>query len=364
MDLRLKEVNALPVRTWNWLGVNGSVLEEEIRELSPLPERQALSLPGGVTLAGGAFAEAAEIASGMGTQAEAFVTESRNAGRFLQTEPGAKVREPVFLDYVLDAHTPALADYNTILARENSELTVVMRYRSEGDAPVFHGGLTKILAGAGAMVRLVQVQLLNDDTVHFNDVGVLTQEGASVEVVQVEFGGRSAFSGCKARLEGRASRFEADTVYLGDRSRVLDMNYIAEHVGRDTQSEMHANGALMDDSQKIYRGTIDFVRGTAYSVGHESEYTLLFSPRVRNRTAPLILCGEENVEGQHAASIGRIDENKLFYLMSRGLSETEAKRLMIEAQFAPALGKIPLEALRAEILEWLKERINKHEILG
>lgn len=52
---------------------------------------------------------------------------------------------------------------------------------------------------------------------------------------------------------------------------------------------------------------------------------LLFSPSARNRTAPLILCGEEEVEGQHAASVGRLDENKLYYLRSRGLSEAQAR---------------------------------------
>lgn len=99
------------------------------------------------------------------------------------------------------------------------------------------------------------------------------------------------------------------------------------------------------------------MKGAAYSVGHESEYTLLFSPRVRNRTAPLILCGEENVEGQHAASIGKIDQNKLFYLMSRGLSESLAKQIVIEAQFTPALEKIPEDALRDSVHEWLRERL-------
>ncbi|MFR1804674.1 MAG: SufB/SufD family protein, partial [Faecalispora jeddahensis] len=171
-------------------------------------------------------------------------------------------------------------------------------------------------------------------------------------------GAHKIFSGCKARLEERRCRFEAETIYLGDKSRIIDMNYVAQHIGKETESEIHANGALLDESQKIYRGTIDFLRGAAYSVGHESEYTLLFSPRVRNRTAPLILCGEENVEGQHAASIGKIDPGKLFYLMSRGLSEPQAKQIVIEAQFTPALEKIPEEALRESVHDWLKERMS------
>ena len=101
---------------------------------------------------------------------------------------------------------------------------------------------------------------------------------------------------------------------------------------------MHTAGVLTGNADKILRGTIDFRRGAKRGVGHESEDVLLFSPHARNRTAPLILCGEEEVEGQHAASIGRLDEAKLYYLRSRGLSEAQARRLMVDARFAPAGG--------------------------
>ena len=106
------------------------------------------------------------------------------------------------------------------------------------------------------------------------------------------------------------------------------------------------------------RGTVDFQRGAKRGVGHESEDVLLFSPNARNRTAPLILCGEEEVEGQHAASVGRLDENKLYYLRSRGLSEAQARRLMVDARFAPAIDKIPLESLQDEVRENVAGRLN------
>ena len=102
----------------------------------------------------------------------------------------------------------------------------------------------------------------------------------------------------------------------------------------------------------------DFQRGAKRGVGHESEDVLLFSPSARNRTAPLILCGEEEVEGQHAASVGRLDENKLYYLRSRGLSEAQARRLMVDARFAPAIDKIPLDSLQDEVRENVARRLS------
>lgn len=356
MNITLQDINLLPVRTWRWLGVNGTEIVEEIP--GPfVPQEAALQLPQGVTALPTAFSGADDIATGMGKDAEEFVKENRSAGIHLTVEAGAKATEPLFLDYTLGKTNAALADYNTIYAKENSKITLVIDYRSQEDTPVFHGSLTKIFAERGAHVQLVQIQLLHDSAVHFDNVGVIVNEEAHVEVTHIELGSGKVYSGCRAKLMERKARFEAEAIYLGDKKRLFDMNYIAEHIGRETESEIHANGALLDESQKIYRGTIDFVRGASHSVGHESEFTLLFSPRVRNRTAPLILCGEENVEGQHAASIGKIDQNKLFYLMSRGLSETQAKQIVIEAQFTPALEKIPDEARRESVSAWLKERI-------
>ena len=68
--------------------------------------------------------------------------------------------------------------------------------------------------------------------------------------------------------------------------------------------------------------------------------------------------GEEEVEGQHAASIGRLDEAKLYYLRSRGLSEAQARRLMVDARFAPAIDKIPLDSLQDEVRENVARRLN------
>ena len=100
------------------------------------------------------------------------------------------------------------------------------------------------------------------------------------------------------------------------------------------------------------------------ALGHESEDVLMFSPTARNRTAPLILCGEEEVEGQHAASVGRLDEGKLYYLRSRGLSESQARRLMVDARFAPAIEKIPLEELRTEVRETVARRLDDEQLDG
>ena len=160
------------------------------------------------------------------------------------------------------------------------------------------------------------------------------------------------------------SEYDLDAVYFGRDNDVLDYNDVSVQIGRDTLCEMHTAGVLTGNADKILRGTVDFRRGAKRGVGHESEDVLLFSPTARNRTAPLILCGEEEVEGQHAASVGRLDESKLYYLRSRGLSESQARRLMVDARFAPAIEKIPLEELRTEVRETVARRLDDEQLDG
>ena len=97
----------------------------------------------------------------------------------------------------------------------------------------------------------------------------------------------------------------------------------------------------MEEAQKTLRFTIDFKNGSAGSAGDEQEDTLLLSPDVINRTMPIILCQEEDVDGRHGATIGQLGEDLLFYMQSRGIDEEEAKRIMIKARLDSVARMIP-----------------------
>lgn len=121
---------------------------------------------------------------------------------------------------------------------------------------------------------------------------------------------------------------------------------------------MQVRGALLGKSEKIFRGTLDFLEGSKGSVGREDEEVVLLSPNVRNRSVPIMLSHEDDVDGHHAVSVGKMDEDKLFYLMSRGLDLAEAQRLVVEASFNPVLDRIPDAELKAEIDTYLQRRLS------
>ncbi len=361
MNLELAQVNTLPAPTWFRLGINDTKLTEEIPELRPYRgEYLSGDLPEGAEVSKRSF-PAPELSTGMGDEVRDFSEDNRTCGVTVRVPDGVKAERPVFLSYRVDETNPSVLDVNTVVAGDGSEVTVVMSYTSPTDFHGFHGGLTRLYAGKNAVIRLVQVQMLGDKCLHYDDVGAQCAENGEVKVTQAELGAKSTAAGLKACLRGRKSRLNLDTIYFGDRSRSIDINYVAEQLGGASRSEIHASGALMDESRKTFRGTINFLRGAKRAVGHESEYTLLFSPKVVNRSAPLILCTEEDVEGQHAASAGKIDADRLFYLMSRGLSEMDARKLLIEAQFRPVTDRIPIPALREAVFKYVKERLETIE---
>ena len=111
----------------------------------------------------------------------------------------------------------------------------------------------------------------------------------------------------------------------------IDINLSVNHRGKKTESEIKANGALMDSAEKVFRGTIDFKNGSSDSVGAENETVLMLGDNVVNKTVPLILCAEENVEGTHGATIGELDDATLFYFESRGIDKEHASDIMARA---------------------------------
>ena len=129
------------------------------------------------------------------------------------------------------------------------------------------------------------------------------------------------------------------------------------HKGVRSLSNIETKGVLMDESRKVFRGNLYFKKGARASKGVEGEYVLLLDPKVKSDSIPGLFCEEDDVQGEHAASAGQMDKDKLFYLMSRGLSERESKKLIVEASFRPVIDKIPLISMRDMLMEEIERRL-------
>lgn len=330
-------INKLPAPTWNRLKMNfakaeGISLPQDICE-------PVVALQGSICLnksnaAGccgcsgkyaGQRADFSRMATGMGEDMDKL-----GAGQTLHLVADSGKSTAV----ITWRHAENTGCYNRveIEAHDDSEVTVIMTYISTAAAAGMAAVQTKIAAGNNAKVKLVQVQLLGSGFVQLNDVGSELQEKASLEVLQLQLGAARIYNGVRTELMGDNSNFDAAIGYYGRHWQHLDMNFIANHHGKNTTCNMDADGVLQSGAFKLYRGTIDFKLGCSGAVGAENETVLLLSDDVVNQSIPLILCGEEDVQGNHGASIGKMDEDLLFYLCSRGFSEQEAVDMMAKAK--------------------------------
>ncbi|MBO6245771.1 MAG: SufD family Fe-S cluster assembly protein [Anaerovibrio sp.] len=218
-------------------------------------------------------------------------------------------------------------------------------------------GIVNINIGENASLKLTQLQLMPQDCGHVNEINVVLEKKAKLQLVAVETGAKSFASKVNIILKGDKSQADVSLLYFGDGDRSLDLNYVLEFQGRKTVGNLEVYGGLMGASQKIFRGTLDFKQGSKQAKGYEKENVVVLSSGVRNRSVPIMLSGEDDVVGNHAVSSGKINEDKLHYLMSRGLSPAEARKLVLEAAFNPVLELIDDEALRQEIDSYIKERL-------
>ena len=190
-----------------------------------------------------------------------------------------------------------------------------------------------------------------EDQQHLESVGVTADENARVEVRQYALGGGTIALGTCVDLAGNRSQADVLLRYHARRKDVLDINHVVRQRGRNTRAEVSESGALDDAARKTLRATIDLVHGARGSKGNEAESVLVLGDDVVNKTMPVILCDEDDVAGNHGATIGSVSPEQIDYLMDRGLSRREAEQLFVRAIFEDAIMHAPEEAShRAAVL--------------
>lgn len=298
-------VNRLPSKTWNWLKVNQASV--------PWDQEQTVDL---------------------GTEQHTFD----------QTQP-----LPVRI--VVETAHPYVKKQIHIEAKAGVSVTVYETFQTAHGLQV----QTNLTVGEGATIRLVQVQDTRPGAVLVSQVNGQCEKGGRIEWYQVLAGRGDVCLGGQVDLNGDGSSLKSETGYLGRKGQTIDIGLAVNHYGKKTESEMNASGALKDDARKIFRGTIDFKKGCADSVGNEKETVLMLGQDAVNKTVPLILCAEENVVGNHGATIGEMDKDTLFYFESRGIDRQAAENMLARAAIERLAHLIGDEETQAAILSQISE---------
>ncbi len=361
MITQVNRVDRMQEKTWSWLDVNTAQLhlyaQDEKREKGIRVEA-----PDGIEI----IQDFSEVS--FPKAAEGFLTD-QNSNRFF--EEHSKLRyyiripeqyrgeAPVRIIFEAEEEGCVIDEDIVIEAQEKSEASVIFQYRSKNENVCFHSGRTRVLVRENASLKLVKVQLFNDGTAHHDTVQGIVEKKGSLSLVQAEMGSAGAAAGWNVLLAGEESQADLDILYLGEKEKKLDFTSRVELRGQKTGSRVRAKGILLGKSKKIFRDTLDFISGAKGAAGREEEDVLMLADTVRNISVPLLFCGEDDVQGEHAATSGRPNESILFYLMSRGLSDADARMLLAESKFAAALDKMDDKALKEEIVTFLRKSIER-----
>lgn len=223
-----------------------------------------------------------------------------------------------------------------VIAAPHSRVSLTISYEGISNGSGFAGCGLRVFAGADSEVKVDSIQALKGCWTVFDDSGYVLDDNAHVIVTHRVLGSDSASTGLSADLRGDQSRIDVATRYLGVGHQERDFNYSIKQRGRSTESNLDANGVLSGESKKTLRGTIDFVHGCKGSTGNERETVLLADKNVINKTVPVILCDEDDVMGNHGATIGHVRPEQHFYLSCRGLSDKDIESLFAVAALEEA----------------------------
>lgn len=359
-------INHFPSQTWNHLHISGSHLSNSVD--SYLETTIEGPLPGGCTHKAQSYAQfqteygAFLSPTQIGSEADALIdTAVQNTSSVVQVftvhaelgnesifipariQGGAHSVRDIFIFAEAGTHSSFLFDFETAPQNAQEESFLLHRVR--------------VYAQEGAHIALFFVNRLSFHTDFCNAFGSLLDTNATLELNQIELGAKSVFTGSRNVLFGRNSSVIARGAYAALKNQQRDVQYVSYHSGKESHSSALFNAVLANEGKKTWRGTIQFPKGCAGAKGAEREAVLLLSPAAENKSMPVILCDEEDVEGEHGSSIGNLSPETLLYLESRGLDEESARALMIKSHINAVALRVPHETLTEKMQQFLEEAL-------
>ena len=290
---------------------------------------------------------------GNGKILEELNYETANSKIRIQT---SSKKENIKIRYNFDNDNLNLINQIEIIA--TGDTNVIIEYKSQTTQKCIHNGIIRTIANENAKLNVTIVNLLNEESDNFEAIENKLEKNSKVNYTIIDIGGKTSVSNYYSNVIGENSDNDLKSIYLGIGEQRKDINYIAELRGTKTNIDIDVQGALKDSAKKNFKGTIDFKKGSKKAKGNENEYCMLLSDKAKSIALPMLLCTEEDVEGNHSTASGKVDEKQLFYIMTRGISYKEAVKLIVKSKFNKIIERISDEDLKEEVLSEIDKRLD------
>ena len=281
-----------------------------------------------------------------------------NAGVFVYVPRGVRVEEPIRIARYLTEAGTAVLPRTLIVADEGSHLGYVEEFNSPNfNAPALSCGAVEVIAGNSANVQYVALQLWGDNVRHIATQRTIAGRDANLDTLVVNLGGSVARVDMAASLEGPGARSDMLGLYFAQGTQHFDHNTRQDHKVPHATSDLLYKGALYDKTRAIFRGIIKVFPKAQRTDAYQTNRNLLLSDKAEATSLPNLEIEADDVRCSHAATVGHLDQEELFYIMSRGVSRREAERLVVFGFFGEVLERLPMPQVVKELREAIAERI-------
>ncbi len=281
-----------------------------------------------------------------------------NGGVFLYVPRGAQVTVPL---QALTAHMTAagmMQPHTLLIADEQSCVTLVEeQFSGSADLPGLHNGVVELHLKAGANVTYLQMQNWSRRLWGVAHQGVSQAADSQLNWASAGLGSRLHWTGVNVQLREPGSNTKMFGLMLTDGRQHLDYQTLQDHQAPHTESDMTFKNALLGRSRTVFRGVVWLHPEAQQTAAMQSTHALLLSPQARADAIPILEIEADDVRCKHGATSGRIDDEHMFYLMSRGLSYQEAQRMIVSGFLETVVIEFPVEGFQEKVRMAVNARI-------
>jgi Fe-S cluster assembly protein SufD len=280
-------------------------------------------------------------------------------GAFLHVGKGVDVSEPIHLLFLTSGGArPVMAHpRNVIVAGEGSRVTVVERYAGFSDGGCLVNAVTDIAAGDGATVVHYRIQEDGADAYHIASLRARQGTGSRFAAHSVSLGARLSRSDVHAVLDGAGAECLLNGLYLGNGEQHVDHFTTIDHAKPEGSSREYYRGILDGRSRGVFRGRVIVRKDAQKTDARQANGNLLLSREAEADSRPQLEIHADDVKCTHGATVGPLDEEKVFYMRSRGIDESSARGLLAYAFAVDILRRFDLPDIRRtfeeKLLAWL-----------
>jgi Fe-S cluster assembly protein SufD len=268
------------------------------------------------------------------------------------------LEKPLYVRITSSANESALFWRLLVIADPGARFTLVEEIvSSEPGLRVYTNEAAELFVGEGARLEYVSLQNLSRETWHFASHHARVERDAELDWVTGGFGSKKGKVRIQNDLAGEGATSRVTGAYFTDGEQHLDYDTFQEHIAPNTTSDFAFKGALRDKSTAVWRGMIRVEPDAQKTNAYQENRNLMLSPTTHAVPIPGLEIMANDVRCTHGATVGRVDREQLFYLMSRGLSRGEAERLIVRGFFEDVLARVELEPVREALATALEARI-------